>query len=357
MRECDITIPVWNQLAVTKGSINSIIKNTRPPYRLIVIDNASDSLTEDYLKNLKMIKDLKIILIRNDKNLGFVKAVNQGIRESSAPYVCIMNNDTIAADGWLEELIDVMEANPRIGLLNPSSNTSGQFPSGESIDDYARRLKHFKGSLQELHTCRGFCMLLRRSVLDKLGALDESYHFGYFDDTDYCKRAQGAGFRTARAKASYVYHRENTSFSQLEDNKTLFAANEKIFFKRWGRHVRVAYFVDRINSADKIDDIATDVARAGHQILIFLKSGLSWPVGLDHFEIRRVDVKGLFFGLFSVYKVFKYKKKKKLEVLLTDNVLFGKALKMLKGLHGSLVIINPDKRDLLKILETKSKDF
>ena len=359
MKECDIIIPVWNQPEVTRDCVDSILKNMDLPYRLVIIDNGSGPETQSYLNGLRDKNNLNLLLIRNDENRGFVKAVNQGLKEViGAPYVCIMNNDTIATAGWLSEMMEIMKADPRIGFVNPSSNTSGQSPKkNESIDDYAASLKRFKGKAQELYTCRGFCMLIRREVVDKLGPLDEIYDLGYFEETDYCRRAQQAGFRIVRAKAAYVFHRENTSFKELKGNKILFERNEKIFFKRWGRPIRIAYFVDKISSGDKIDAIATDVARNGHQILIFLKKGLQWPVNLDHFDIRRFDLHPLFFGMISIYKIFKRKNRKRLEMLLTDNRLFGIVLKGLGILHGSDVLINPNREELLKLLKEKSKYF
>jgi len=357
MSKCDIIIPVWDQLEVTRECVDSILKNTEYPYRLIIVDNASAPSTRDYLDGLKGNKNLDLLLIRNDKNLGFVKAVNQGVVASDAPYLCIMNNDTIASSGWLSEMIDVMKANPSIGLLNPSSNTSGQFPGEKSIEEYALTLKGLKGEIQELYTCRGFCMIVTREVIKRVGLLDEIYHVGYFDDTDYCKRAQGLGYKTARAKAAYVYHKENVSFKTLKNNKDLFSDNEKIFFERWGRHVRVGYFVKTASSSSRVDDIATSVARGGHQITIFLKRGLRWPVVIDHFDIRRADVNQAFFDFTSIYKILKRKKKKKLEVLLTDDALLGRMLNITKPLHGADVIVSPDKRDVLQLLERKSKIF
>lgn len=358
MKKCDIIIPVWNQREATRDCMNSIFENTAYPYRLIIIDNGSDAETEGYLKGLRGGRASDIHLIRNDENLGFVKAVNQGISASDAQYLCIMNNDTIATCGWLNEMMDIMESRVEIGLLNPSSNTSGQFPSkDEPIDDYARTLNRFKGEIQELYTCRGFCMLVRRAVIERIGLFDETYHFGYFDDTDYCRRAQGEGYRTARAKAAYVYHRENLSFKELKDDDILFKRNERIFFERWGRPVRVGYFLDRLDLKARVNDIAIDVARSGHQILIFLKKGLSWPVSLDHFDIRRLDINPVFFGFLSIYKICKRKKKKGLDILLTDNSFFGNFLKMIKILHGSDVLINHEKGDLFKLIKERSRQF
>jgi len=357
MSKCDIIIPVWDQLEITRECVDSILRNTDYPYRVIIVDNGSLPPTRDYLAGLEGVKDLDLLLIRNDRNLGFVKAVNQGVVASDAPYLCIMNNDTIAAGGWLSEMINVMEANPSIGLLNPSSNTSGQFPEERSIDDYALTLKPFKGKIQELYTCRGFCMVVTREVIARVGLLDEVYHIGYFDDTDYCKRAQRLGYKTARAKAAYVYHKENVSFKVLKNNKDLFGDNEKIFFERWERHVRVGYFIDSPSLNAKVDAIATSVARNGHQIIIFLKKGLNWPVIIDHFDIRRMNVNPVFFGIVSMYQILKRKEKKKLEVLLTDNRLFGRLLEMTKGLHGAEVITGPDEKGLLELLGQRSKVF
>ena len=98
--KCDIIIPVWNQYDFTKRAIEHIQRNTRYPYRLILIDNNSDEVTGDYLGRIAE-QDKKAILIRNRENLGFVKATNQGLRASSAPYACLMNNDTAASSGWL----------------------------------------------------------------------------------------------------------------------------------------------------------------------------------------------------------------------------------------------------------------
>lgn len=351
---CDIIIPVWNQPEVTRECIGSIFKYTDYPYRLIVIDNGSDEETAGYLNSLKKEGEAAFTLIRNEKNLGFVKAVNQGIKESDAAYVCVMNNDTIATAGWLAELVKVIEADERIGLVNPSSNTLGQFPArGESIDTYASSLKRSSGQTQELYSCRGFCMLIKRKVIEKVGILDEIYDVGYYDEADYCERARLFGFKAVRAKAAYVYHRERASFDALGYGSDLFRKNEKIFLERWGRPLKVGYFLDRIDSPVRIDDIAVSLARSGHQVLIFLRKGLGWPITIDHFDIRRHDIDGIFFSAVSIYKILKRRRKKKLDIILTDNKFFGRFLKMTGFLHRSSVYINPDKASLSEALRRK----
>jgi GT2 family glycosyltransferase len=360
MKRCDIIIPVWNQLDVTKECIESILNNTGYPYRLIIIDNGSDKEAEEYLRTLQQKEGLEAVLIRNNDNKGFVKAVNRGIETSDAAYVCIANNDIVVTGGWLEEMVNIMETDRRIGLVNPSSNMSGENPGkGETIEEYAKSLKASSGRFQELYTCRGFCMLLARAVLDALGALDEIYHIGYFDDTDYCKRAQAKGFKTVRAKGCYVYHKGNVSFKTLNDNNVLFKRNEKVFFGRWGRQVRVGYFIENLglDSGKRIDDIAHKVARGGHQISIFIKKGLGWPVTLDHYDIRKAELGPLFFRAVSVYKIFKRRKKKKIDVVLTDDPVLGHLLKITNPFHGSEVLVRAGADELMDAVREQSKIF
>ena len=303
-----------------------------------------------------MQNGMDILLVRNNKNIGFVKAVNQGMKLADAAYVCIMNNDTIATKGWLSELILVMESYPEVGLLNPSSNTSNQSPEeGESMEAYAKGLNRFKGEIQELSVCRGFCMVMRKEVIERIGIFDEVYDLGYFEETDYSKKAVMKGFKIARAKASYVYHKGSVSFKEVQGNKELFKKNESIFFERWGRPVRVAYLVESVEDRSKINEIATGIARNGHQVIIFLKNGLDWPVDLDHFDIRKSGASSLFFGIDLIYKILKRTGKKRIDILLTENRLFGKFLKAIRPLHGAEVMIEPRKEELISLLKDKSK--
>src|SRR3989338_2365242 len=105
MSGCDIIIPVWNQLEDTRECIESIKKYTFYTYKLILIDNASNQETSNYLQGLEKADSNNVKIIRNEKNEGFIKAVNKGISRSDSEYVCILNNDTIVTRGWLKELI------------------------------------------------------------------------------------------------------------------------------------------------------------------------------------------------------------------------------------------------------------
>ena len=106
--ECDIIIITWNGLEYTKRCLNSIEKYTKNvDYRIIFVDNASSDGTVEYLKQIQ-----NSILISNNENRGFAKAMNQGFEKISAKFTVWLNNDTIVTSNWLRRLIDHLGLRP-----------------------------------------------------------------------------------------------------------------------------------------------------------------------------------------------------------------------------------------------------
>ena len=275
---CDIIIPIWNQLELTRQCIGYITKNTRYPYRLILLDNGSDDKTRSYLENLQS-KSENISLIRNKENLGFVRAVNQGLKISKAPYVCVLNNDTMPGEGWLGQLIDFAQKHKDAGLVNPLCK--GHEEKNLSINEYARNVASNKDRFMEMNQCQGFCMLIKRELIEKIGYLDEQFGIGGFDDTDYSLRSHLAGYKSVCVYSSYVYHKEHESFRQMGDRKKIQSESEKRFFKKWPRHLRIAIsFCVKEATSDK--EIANLLNSA-----LFLARGWCW-VNLFIFSKRGV---------------------------------------------------------------------
>ncbi|MBN1354214.1 MAG: glycosyltransferase [Candidatus Omnitrophica bacterium] len=238
---CDIIIPVWNEPEATRSCLEYLRVNTRYPYRVIVIDNGSASETSAYLDEIKRGPGWKVEVIRNDKNVGFIKAVNQGLAVSNADYVCVLNNDTLPGEGWLTELVMFMEKHPDTGLANPLSG--GHLAEGLTVNEYARKIKiSNKGRYMEMNQCQGFCMLIKRELIEKIGYLDERFGMGGFDDTDYSMRAYLAGYGSVCVYSSYVYHKEHRSFDRLGDRKKIQSKPETEYYKKWPRHRRIALF-------------------------------------------------------------------------------------------------------------------
>lgn len=239
---CDIVMVTWNATEMTRNALESIRQTANFPYRLIIVDNSDD---RDTIRFLEQSRDSgqfgEILLIRNDANIGWLKATNIGLKQATGAYVCLLNNDVIAGKNWLKNCVDLMQANPDIGLVNPRGNERSENAKVIVIDQHAQSLeKTYPGVFTELDHCSGFCMLIRRSVLDAVGLLDETYGDGYYEDVDYSRRVQAAGSICAQCDSAYVYHLGSQSFGKVpEKKKRLNEKNRQIFEARWGKQQRL----------------------------------------------------------------------------------------------------------------------
>jgi GT2 family glycosyltransferase len=276
MREkyaCDIVIPVYDKAELTLGCLKSIISHTDSPYRIILIDNGSGDAARSMLGDFARSRD-NVTLIRNEENLGWVRAVNQGIAASRAPYVCVMNNDTVVETrGWLARMISVAEIAGDIGLVNPGFGECEDAPV-------------VPGPFVEIDFCRGYCILIKRSVIDRIGSLDEAYGLGYYDDDDYSVRAIRSGFRCVRASKVTVRHLRDSTFSTIfadEKRRELHRKNRELFYKKWGRRLRLVFIIGGGVERDKARELLLLLARRQHIVYLW---NLASPLDIAHINVR-----------------------------------------------------------------------
>lgn len=336
--KCDIVIPVWNQLDFTRRCIEGVFKNTDSGLHLIVIDNGSGEPTKGYLEKLAREKRGVFTLIRNEKNLGFVKAVNQGIGRSDASYICLLNNDTEITRGWLEEMIKVAEKEKSIGIVNANSNTLGCKPrAGQSAESLAEELKRCSGKYTILAWATGFCMLIKREVIKKAGLFDEAYGMGNFEDADFSKRAQRLGYSSVCAIASYVYHHERRSFIRFKRFDSEFNRNRELFYSRWGRQKRILYIVTR-NDLPRREEVSRKSFKAasdGDIVWIFLK-GRDRQGMEKHSNVYVYNLPEVFFDFVSLWRILK--RKKGFDRIYVDGKNHAKRLEKCAFLHKSKVV-------------------
>lgn len=206
--QVDIIIPVYSMdvemEALTVACMKSIRDHTSG-YRLILIDNASTHIEGIIIEGQNHPGS---ILIPNAENKGFVKAVNQGLKVSQAPYICILNNDTEVTPHWLEQLKFALN-NPAVGLAGPRTDTLGSWQGKHPI---SHEIKIMDGVTQMLAF---FCVLIKRQVVEDIGLLDEGFGVGFGDDDDYCYRAKAAGYKLAFVPYCMVHHHHRTTFTKL----------------------------------------------------------------------------------------------------------------------------------------------
>ncbi|HXZ36210.1 MAG TPA: glycosyltransferase [Thermodesulfobacteriota bacterium] len=238
---CDIIIPIWNQLSLTQRCLEAVRKKTRTPHRLILIDNGSEEGTRKYLEGLAESPSWTGVLVRNEKNRGYIQAVNQGLKISTAPYVCLLNNDIVVTAGWLERMIEFAGSHPEVGLVNPQQNHDPGKPMPDDLEGFAASQVDTRWGWMELDHCTGGCLLIKREVIEKIGFLDETYGQGYYEDNDYSRRAQRAGYRCLRLLDTFVWHDIEGSFKEDPDRGEKRRKNEALYQSRWGNPLRIIY--------------------------------------------------------------------------------------------------------------------
>ena len=193
----------------------------------------------------------RVAVIRNEENLGFAKGVNQGLAAATGEYLVLLNNDVVVTPGWLERLVGCATHDwPEIGLSGAVTNYAPPpqlvepgYADLAGLDAFAaRRAAEFAGQGVDAPRLTGFCLLVRRAVLEAIGGLDERFGLGFFDDDDLCLRARRAGFRLALALDCYVHHFGSRTFrglgvdtaKQLDDNLALYR-------DKWGAQEAAKY--------------------------------------------------------------------------------------------------------------------
>jgi GT2 family glycosyltransferase len=275
---CDIVLLSWNNLELLKKCVESILKNTHTPCRLIIVDNNSKTPTKNYLKTLKSSDLISIELDFNSSNEGFSKGMNRGLIKVTAPVACILNNDTQVAPHWLSRVLTVLEKNPDIGAINPNSNIFGT-PLHPNLEIVSENLKS-NAPFKEMGLCIGFCMFVRKEVIEKIGTFDhESYDKYFFEDSDYCKRVKQAGYKCALALQSYVYHQEHQSVKKMADREAIFKKNQATFYQKWGKPKRILVLLStrshEEHTADECMKRLLPIARKDHIIQVFTASNVS----------------------------------------------------------------------------------
>jgi GT2 family glycosyltransferase/tRNA A-37 threonylcarbamoyl transferase component Bud32 len=191
----------------------------------IVVDNGSTDGSADALA----AKFPPITLIRNAANLGFARAVNQGVARSRGRYVCLLNNDARLSPDTLSTLAAFMDADPNVGmtapqLLHEDGRKQHSFDNVPSLataflnksllrllapGTYPSKNQDFREP-REVESVIGACMMVRRSLVERIGPLDESY-FLFLEETDWCLRARKSGSKVVFVPSSNVVHLQGKS--------------------------------------------------------------------------------------------------------------------------------------------------
>ncbi len=226
---------------VTCELLKSLQKISYPDIEVIVVDNASPH--DDPMMIAREFPKVRLILSKT--NLGFAGGNNLGILEAKGKYVLLLNNDTEVEPGFLEPLVEKMENDPVIGAASPkikffNSPDTIQFSGQTPINPYTIRSRglgygakdtgQFDQDAETAFT-HGAAMMVPMEVIRKVGLMAESY-FLYYEELDWGKRIQDAGYKLWYVHNSTVLHKESISTGRLSPLKTYYMNRSRILYLR-----------------------------------------------------------------------------------------------------------------------------
>ena len=238
-----IIILCFNGLQYTRQCLKSLEEFTPEPHEIVIVDNGSTDGTPGFLR-LYADGRPNVILIMNEGNKGYAAGNNQAIRMAQGDYVVLLNNDVLVTDGWLGRMIGHIEGPGEVGMVGPVSNSvSGaqfipQVPYGEDMNrmhTFAREIgKKHAGITETCMRLVGFCLLIRKQVLEIIGGLDEGFGTGNYEDDDLCLRSSIAGYRNIIAQDVFVHHFGSMTFKENSiDYSSTMKENRAYFFEKW----------------------------------------------------------------------------------------------------------------------------
>ncbi len=195
--------------------IKNILENTAyPNYEILIVDNASTDNSRDYLIALESKFDF-IKVIYNDKNLGFIKANNIGIKEASGEYLVLLSPEAVVPKGWINTMMKYLK-DESIGMIGPTTNIKGNQTATNIAYNYYEEYLDFSEKVlydnfykyNDINELSLFCTMFRKEVVEKVGLIpDEKEETVYnkFEEYDYSIKIKNSGLRLICCKDLYVH--------------------------------------------------------------------------------------------------------------------------------------------------------
>lgn len=271
MKKVSIIVPVyadWPSLKENILSLKKYYKNND----IVKIYYVNDCGPEADSLELKIKKEISntnnFYYYKNNKNLGFVKNCNNAVNNiiDKKDDVLLLNSDTKVTKNFLQEMQRVLYSEKSIGIVNPRSNnaTIWSVPMDRRFAFQPKRAYKYWLKLNKhlpdkyiAPTSHGFCMLIRRSIINEIGLFDEIFGKGFGEENDFTMRAKANGWLCAVANHAFVYHYESRSFGN-EQREQLSAKNIEIIRERYP------------NYEESISEYVSNTKE------VFIKESLAW---------------------------------------------------------------------------------
>lgn len=244
-KKVTVIVPVYGDWPSLRECIESLKKYLDSRHSVLLVNDCGPEADKIETNIKKAIKSKDYFYYkRNKKNLGFVKNCNNAVKhDETSNDVLLLNSDTEVTEGFLESMLAALYDDPKNGVVSPRSNnaTICTVPLSAAPqkginpqESHGLFMKH-KSQADEYSTAptaHGFCMLIRRDLINKYGLFDEVFGKGYGEEVDFCQRIRAKGYKTLISNRAYVFHKEARSFTP-EKKSEMLAKNNEIIWKRW----------------------------------------------------------------------------------------------------------------------------
>jgi GT2 family glycosyltransferase len=236
-----VIVPCCGQLEHTRLLVPNLLRQSRQPCEFVFLDVGSLDGTYEFLCGVAAVSQSRVELVRTTTDVGLPSAIQEALSRVKGDYLILLNNDTIVTAGWLDQLLALANLDPRIGLVGPMSNFAAppqlvekipyrlkQRPVTPSAPDlvldtpwdfdglerFARELRDQNaGKWMEVERLGGFCLLVKRQVLEKIGPLEAESGLGLFDTDTLCRKARQAGFTLVICRDLFIHHFGTRTFA------------------------------------------------------------------------------------------------------------------------------------------------
>lgn len=246
--DLSIVIVNWNTKALLLDCLASVYHTIRDQsFEVFVVDNASSdgsmaAVREHYPQ---------VIVIQNEKNLGFAAANNKALRQMSGRYALLLNTDAVLTEGAVDKMLRFMDDHPKVAmgcgqLLNADGskqNSIANFPTlltllgNESLlrilwpKKFPSKRKDYAAPIP-VESCIGACLMVRKAAMGEVGLLDERYFF-FMEETDWARAMQQAGWESWFIPDAKTYHLQGQSAGDNIEARKMFYRSRYLYFRKW----------------------------------------------------------------------------------------------------------------------------
>lgn len=261
--DISFNIVTYNSFGPLKICLDSLISSlgSSLDYEITIIDNGSEDKTVEFIEE----NYPDIVLIKNNRNFGYTKAMNQGLRISKGKYSVQLNPDVSVPHNTFQQLSDWLDDHPDVGICIPKVlNQDGSFqrqcrrgfarplevvsyflkldklfPNNKKLGNYVKTYLP-EDEIVEVDAVSGSCMMIRKEVIEEIGYLDERF-FAYQEDTDFCFRAKNAGWKVYYLPIATVTHLGGRGGSRSNPFRGIFEWH-KSYYLYYNKNLAKDYF-------------------------------------------------------------------------------------------------------------------